>query len=269
LSAAALAGRARAIAASARRVGGGLLAAGAREGFSRFEGLIAKNEHGTDLFFDPRDLEWPALLEAEWQTIRDEMQRLLPHVGVLLQEGDLFMNDASPVADKSSWRIYLLIAAGQPRELAARQCPGTLSALQSVPRIRNAMFSVLRSNAHITPHRGAFKGILRYHLPLKVADPAKCRLRVGSETVSWHEGKSLIFDDTHEHEAWNDTAEDRVILMIDFERPLPTLLGAMNSSLIRAMESQLMKVAGKNLFRWEEAYGKELDTLLGREASEK
>ncbi len=55
------------------------------------------------------------------------------------------------------------------------------------------------------------------HLPLIV--PPGCTFRVGNETREWREGKLVIFDDTIEHEAWNDSKEDRVVLIFDIWRP--------------------------------------------------
>jgi aspartyl/asparaginyl beta-hydroxylase (cupin superfamily) len=55
------------------------------------------------------------------------------------------------------------------------------------------------------------------HLPLIV--PPDCRFRVGNEVREWEEGKLLIFDDTIEHEAWNESDEDRIVLIFDIWRP--------------------------------------------------
>src|SRR5207244_13290801 len=79
------------------------------------------------------------------------------------------------------------------------------------------VFSLLKAKAHIAPHSGLFNTRLVCHLPLIV--PAGCRFRVGNEVREWEAGKLLICDDTIEHEAWNDSAEDRVLLIFDVWRP--------------------------------------------------
>ena len=79
------------------------------------------------------------------------------------------------------------------------------------------MFSLLRPGARIAPHTGMYNTRLVCHLPLIV--PPGCRFRVGNEVREWQEGKLLIFDDTIEHEAWNDGTEDRVVLIFDIWRP--------------------------------------------------
>jgi aspartyl/asparaginyl beta-hydroxylase (cupin superfamily) len=75
----------------------------------------------------------------------------------------------------------------------------------------------LRPGAHIPPHNGLINTRLIVHLPLIV--PGQCRLRVGNETREWQPGKVWLFDDTIEHEAWNDSAETRVILIFEVSRP--------------------------------------------------
>jgi aspartyl/asparaginyl beta-hydroxylase (cupin superfamily) len=79
------------------------------------------------------------------------------------------------------------------------------------------MFSLLRPGARITPHTGTHNTRLTCHLPLIV--PPDCGFRVGNETREWEEGKLLIFDDAIEHEAWNSSDRDRLILIFDIWRP--------------------------------------------------
>ena len=43
--------------------------------------------------------------------------------------------------------------------------------------------------------------------------------RVGGETREWHEGKAFVFDDTIEHEAWNNSQQDRAVLILDCWNP--------------------------------------------------
>jgi beta-hydroxylase len=80
-----------------------------------------------------------------------------------------------------------------------------------------AGFSRLAPRTHVKPHVGWAASVYRLHLALDV--PPGCRLRVAAETRSWQEGRCLIFDDTAEHEAWNDSALPRGVLLLDFLRP--------------------------------------------------
>ncbi len=68
------------------------------------------------------------------------------------------------------------------------------------------------------------------HLPLIV--PPGCGLRVGSETREWVEGKAWVFDDSIEHEAWNNSDQTRVILLFEAWRPE---LSAKERELVTAM----------------------------------
>ncbi len=84
-----------------------------------------------------------------------------------------------------------------------------------------AFFSILAPGKHIPAHRGAYNGVLRFHLGLIVPGPAgACRIRVADQICTWREGESLIFDDSFNHEVWNDTDGWRVVLFVDVARPL-------------------------------------------------
>jgi aspartyl/asparaginyl beta-hydroxylase (cupin superfamily) len=102
-------------------------------------------------------------------------------------------------------------------------CPQTWAAVQQAPLPTipswgpTVMFSLLKAGARIRAHTGMFNTRLVCHLPLIV--PPNCRFRVGNEVREWEAGRLLIFDDTIEHEAWNDSDEDRVILIFDIWRP--------------------------------------------------
>ena len=93
------------------------------------------------------------------------------------------------------------------------------------------MFSLLSPHTHIPAHSGETNARLLVHLPLIV--PGNCRFRVGNETRDWKEGQAWIFDDTINHEAWNDSDDLRVILMIDVWNPYL-------SQAERAMVSELL-----------------------------
>src|SRR5581483_6553925 len=87
-----------------------------------------------------------------------------------------------------------------------RRCPETTRILKTIPGMQTAFFSILQPDMHIDPHSGPYGGVLRFHLALKVPEPrTACRIRVGGDIRSWEEGKSLVFDDTYEHEAWNES----------------------------------------------------------------
>jgi aspartate beta-hydroxylase len=84
-------------------------------------------------------------------------------------------------------------------------------------RTPTAMFSLLQPGTHIPPHTGVSNARLVVHLPLVV--PPGCRFRVGNDIREWMPGEAWVFDDTVEHEAWNDGSEARAILMFDIWHP--------------------------------------------------
>jgi len=94
---------------------------------------------------------------------------------------------------------------------------------------------------------------MRYHLGLKVPEQAEdCRIRVGDEYRHWEEGRGLLFDDTHQHEVWNDTDEERVVLFLDIVRPFDPPIGAINEALIKLISlSPFVTKAKKNQEQWE------------------
>jgi len=119
-----------------------------------------------------------------------------------------------------------------------------------------AVFSVLLPHKHIPPHRGASKSILRYHLALRTpTDETAARIRVGSRIEHWRNGRSLVFDDTFEHEVWNDSDEIRVVLFFDVIRKLPWYLAAPNHASIAALRrSPFIKRAVANNEAWQETF---------------
>lgn len=87
-----------------------------------------------------------------------------------------------------------------------------------MPGLTTAGFSRLAPGTHIQPHVGYTSAVLRCHLGLVVPDEG-CALRVGEDTRTWAEGRCVVFDDTVEHEAWNRSGSDRIVLLVDFLRP--------------------------------------------------
>lgn len=62
--------------------------------------------------------------------------------------------------------------------------------------------------------------------------PEGCSYRVGFERRQWQVGKVLVFDDSIEHEARNDSDQQRVVLIFDTWNPL---LGEAERSMVQAM----------------------------------
>lgn len=179
-------------------------------------------------FYDREDFDWVEALEAETPAIMREL-------AALAGREDLFRpymvsNTRRPpsagyhgLVDNPEWSSMYLWSEGAPVGGVTDLCPRTMAALERTPLARMSvrapviMFSLLKGGARIPPHHGSTNVRLICHLPLVV--PPRCGFRVGNEVREWEPGKLLIFDDTIEHEAWNESDQDRIILIFDVWRP--------------------------------------------------
>lgn len=121
------------------------------------------------------------------------------------------------------WTAIHLLQNGKRIEANARHCPRTMEALETLDQpdvpgaSPNAMFSLLAPQTRIPPHTGVANTRLVCHLPLIV--PPNCAFRVGATTREWRPAQALVFDDTIEHEAWNESDELRVVFICDLWPP--------------------------------------------------
>ena len=112
-------------------------------------------------------------------------------------------------------------------------CPVTVETLEGIPGQIGSFFSILEPHTQLLKHRGPYKGVLRYHLALQVPkEKEKCTITVDGETRTWEEGKSLVFDDSFLHRAKNDSDEIRVVLFVDFIRPMKFPVSVINKGMI-------------------------------------
>jgi aspartate beta-hydroxylase len=178
-------------------------------------------------FFDRSGFPWIPEFEREFEAIRAEAAALLKadtgFVPYIQGAANRPAFDVRGLLDNPSWGAFFLIKDGAIVQANAVKCPRTLAALTSVPlcmidnRTPSVLFSLLRPGARIPPHHGFTNARLIGHLPLIV--PPNCALRVGNETREWREGEIVLFDDSIEHEAWNSSAEPRIVLIFDVWRP--------------------------------------------------
>ncbi len=222
--------------------------------------LFSKLKNGQRRFWDPKDFAWTAELEANWEVIRDEMQHLVDRLDLVPSFQDV-RRDEAWINDDDRWKMFVLVGFGVPHAKNLARCPKTAALLKRVPTMTTAIFSFLQGEKHIPPHRGPFKGVLRYHLALRIPPPAgSCRIRVADEYAEWKEGKSLVFDDTFFHEVWKESDGVRAILFMDFLRPLPWPLSTINRLAFRAIGREpAIRLAAAQLDHWEEAFGDEID----------
>jgi len=180
-------------------------------------------------FFDAAGIPGLEGLSRHVAEMRDEFLRLL-HRDVSRLQPYIAFRPGEPVnqwheLDRSTrWQALHLYRAGKPVEENLAECPVTARVLAEAPLCGlsglcpNAFFSVLAPHTRIPPHFGESNARVIAHLPLVV--PQDCGLRVGFERRKWKSGQILVFDDTLEHEAWNNSAEMRVVLIFDLWNPL-------------------------------------------------
>lgn len=181
-------------------------------------------------FYDRALFPWLSDLEAATDTIAAEMAvavstasatELAPYIqypkGVPL-------NQWKELNHSTDWTSFFLWKDGDRQAIADERCPQTMAILDELPLCDQpgfaptAVFSVLQPHTHIPPHTGSTNVRLLVHLPLLLPGPA--RFRVGNETRDWRMGEAWVFDDSINHEAWNDADQQRVILILDVWNPL-------------------------------------------------
>ncbi len=192
-------------------------------------------------FHDRALFPWLERLEAATPRIRDEL------LGVLSEgAGDMKpyiryapgapLNQWAELNHSPRWNAYFLWEDSVRNEEHCRRCPKTAALLETLPMVDTpnygptALFSVLSPRTRIPAHVGVTNARLVLHLPLIV--PPGCGFRVGNETREWREGEAWVFDDSIEHEAWNDGDLTRTILIIDVWNPL---LGAAERELVSSL----------------------------------
>lgn len=218
----------------------------------KFERLIIKySPHGNATFIDNSEFPWTKELEEHWMEIRKELDEVLKYRDSIPNFQDI-SEDQKAITTDNKWKTFFLYGYGFQSDQNVKMCPNTAALLQKIPGMKTAMFSMLDGGKHIPPHRGPYKGVLRYHMGLIVPEPDKCKIRVGTDYAHWYEGKGMIFDDTHNHEVWNDSEKQRVVLFVDFIRPLPFPLSALNKFLIYLISiSPFVQDGKKNQSKWD------------------
>jgi beta-hydroxylase len=170
---------------------------------------------------DKAAFPWIAALEAHWREIRDEAIAI--RTADIPSLGDISFDHGRIAADRR-WKSLFLKGYGYRMEANCARAPVTARLIEQVPGLVTASFSVMEAGGHIPRHWGMTKGMLTYHLALKVPrDREKCRIHIegadGLHVIAWEEGQSFVFDDMCNHEVWNETDEDRYLLLIQVKRP--------------------------------------------------
>lgn len=177
------------------------------QGFT-FAGLTSKPWH------DPADFPWVTAFEEAVDEITAEFEK----VSRLEQEKINTYKYAGLEGD--FWKSFQFVTRHReiPENMAL--CPVTTRLLKTIPHypgFRDAMFSILDGGGVIQPHRDVSNVFLTMHLPLIA--PGNGFMEVAGMRQEWRRGKAMIFDSSYHHQAQNNSAERRVVLLVDFLHP--------------------------------------------------
>jgi aspartyl/asparaginyl beta-hydroxylase (cupin superfamily) len=209
---------------------------------------------GNQAILDTTLFPWIASIESEWRSVRAELDEVLKFRDGLPNFQDISIEQKA-ITDDDRWKTFFFYGYGARNDLNCQICPATSRVLERIPGMKTAFFSILFPGKHIPRHRGPYNGVLRYHLGLMVPEPENCRLVVGGIETRWQEGKSIVFDDSFQHEAWNDSDKMRVVLFVDFLRPLWGPAAQLNGAFIRAAGmSDFIQAGLKRQAKWNHTF---------------
>lgn len=218
-----------------------------------FSSLLVKSSTIPDEpVFDRATFPWVKTVENDWKLVREELDQIMTYRDQIPSFHDE-IKEVSPITSDDDWKTFFLMGLGLDTLENGKRCPNTMKLLKKIPGVTTAMFSILSPGKHIPPHHGPYVGVLRLHLGLLVPDPReKCRIRIADQCYAWDEGKAIIFDDTYNHEIWNDTDGYRVVLIVDFQRPMTFPMDMINNTLTNmAAFAPFVREAGSKQKNWE------------------
>ncbi len=164
-------------------------------------------------WYDPSKFPLARYLESNYEAIRAE---------ILALEASRFHRESERIKRSGDWDVAFLYERGRRRDEVCDACPVTTRGIESYPAMRThaglAYASRMRPGTHIRAHSGPTNLRVRCHLGITVPD-GDCAIRVGEQTEHWQDGRCLVFDDHFEHEAWNHTDQERIVLIVDMWHP--------------------------------------------------
>jgi aspartate beta-hydroxylase len=174
---------------------------------------------------------YPALdaVTKAYPAIRKEFDQLAAEGLTLPQyhevdSGERAISSTTP----KRWNLFVLECLGYKVALNCQRCPDTCRALENVPNMIQAFFSILDPGKSVPKHEGPYLGYLRYHLGLRVPKDDPPKIVVNGQDYVWKEGEAVLFDDSWPHDVVNNSNELRAVLIVDVRRPLPVTANVVN-----------------------------------------
>jgi len=166
------------------------------------------------------DVPGIAVLQSEWQAIRDEALAVLAQRDAAPPLAEI-SPDHRRIARNAAWRSFFFRGHGYDVPANRALCPRTAALIDRVPGVVVAFFSIFEPGTELARHHGVSRAMLNVHLGLSVPGPSEtCGIRIDGEDHGWREGEFLVFDETFNHEAWNRSDRPRVILFLQVMRPM-------------------------------------------------
>jgi beta-hydroxylase len=217
--------------------------------------LVPYSKVGNAPLSRPELFPWIAHLIEQVPAIRAEADAILRHQKAIPPFRD-FAPGHERIVGEDDWRSFFFWGYGYPVPENLARCPDTARAVAIVPGLVSAIYSIVPAGAHIKRHKGVNKSIMTLHLGLRVPkDAARCWIEAGDMRDYWREGEAFVLDDTYPHEVWNKTDETRVILLVQFRRPMRQPGRMLGSVIVWTMRhSAFVQRARRNLDYWEQAF---------------
>lgn len=173
--------------------------------------------------------------EAEWEKIKSEVEAYLTLKWQQVPEFSQVDSHQYDIAntDDHKWKTAIVKMYG---EYMNESISPTLVKLvrQNDLTISSALISCMEAGKDVPIHKGPNKGVMRYHLPLLVAE-GDCFLTINGKRVDLQEGQGLLWDDAYPHGASNFTSATRVVLLLDVKRQLPRHLNWLYEKILAAL----------------------------------
>jgi len=205
--------------------------------------------------FDNDTFHWTVYLESNYAAIRKELDHILEYRDSLPKLHDI-QRDQYRISADDKWKAFIICGWGISTNEGVRLCPETARIVSKIPGLQSAFFSILEPGAHIPEHRGHVRGLLRGQLALKVPERREdCTIWVEGMPFHWDAGRMFIFDDTYLHEVRNATNEERVVLILHFDRPMDWLGRISHQSLLFLIRrTSFFRKARRNVDQWEKRF---------------
>lgn len=223
-----------------------------RRAFAQFNGKLQwgvnklLKRHLTDRpVFHDIDQVFPALrkIDENYEVIREELLAVLPQKHRIPHYHEVDGTQEF-LAGGGDWRmLYVHMHGSGDRIPTRRLCPRTAALIDQIPDVCGAYFSILDAGKSIAPHNAPYLGYLRYHLGLIVPEQHPPTIRIADQHHTWRVGESVLFDDTLEHEVFNEAQGIRVVLIVDVMRPLPWWLDQLNRLVVWVSSARMFREA--------------------------